>query len=79
MVLVKNYSNTYYTIENFSEEIDLKNNSENYSCRDDLSENISEDMEHNNNNETNDSNREDLSENVSSQKTQYSRKSVLNT
>ena len=59
--------------------MDFSNNSENDSCRDDLSENITEGMERNDNIETNDSNREDLSENVSSQENQSSGKLVVNT
>ena len=58
--------------------MDLNTNSRNYSCRDDLSKNISEAMEHDDDSEANDSNREDLSENVSSKETQCSIKLVIN-
>ena len=57
-----NNKNKDDTRKNISEEKCFSRTSENDSCIDNLSENISEDTEYNNNSDINDSNREDLGE-----------------
>ena len=73
-----NDSNKGYASDDISEQIELNDNSDDDSHRDDLSQNNSEGMGQNNNSEVNYSNEEDLSEIFSSQENISSRKLFFN-
>ena len=68
-----NDSNKDDTSDNVYMQMELSNNSNYDCCRDNLSQNNSEDVEKNNDSESNDSNAEYLSKKIS-QETKYSRK-----